>query len=91
MPAYWREAILDSIWPLEAGGPGTRALQGQRPARTMQKLAQGNLVRVIYPVFNPGGIPVGLLAFDRPLIHIGQNCLRRNARRVEQCAPYLTA
>ena len=68
VPAYWREAILDSIWPLEAGGPGTRALQGQRPARTMQKLAQGNLVRVIYPVFNPGGVPIGLLAFDRTLI-----------------------
>ncbi len=68
VPPYWREAILDSIWPLEAGGPGTRALQGHWPARTMQRLAQGNLVRVIYPVFNPSRVPVGLLAFDRTLI-----------------------
>ncbi len=81
VPAYWRESILDSIWPLEAGGPGTRALQGQRPARTMQKLAQGNLVRVIYPVFSPGHAPIGLLAFDRPLIQEERQRHRKPAFR----------
>ena len=68
VPAMWREDILGSIAQLDPGGPGATAIRRRRPVRTTRELAQGNLARTVYPVINPSGEPIGLLAFDRTLI-----------------------
>lgn len=68
VPPVWRDEVVGSVVPLEPGGPGARVLQRRLPATAAASLAQGNIVRIIYPVLSPAGDPMGLLAFDRTLI-----------------------
>lgn len=68
VPPVWREEVVGSFVPLEPSGPGARALQRRLPATAAAALAQGNMVRILYPVLTADGDPVGLLAFDRTLI-----------------------
>lgn len=68
VPPVWRDEVVGSVVPLEPSGPGARALQRRLPATAAASLAQGNIVRIIYPVLAVDGEPVGLLAFDRTLI-----------------------
>ena len=68
VPPIWPQGIVGTVAELVVEDPLSRVIQRGRPAAAPANLVHGSAVRVVYPVTNPVGNIIALLAFDRTLI-----------------------